>query len=151
MSLTLQELKKTVSGWIVDQKKTQAKRSAPWKWIIGAFVGVVTLITMALLHWQAVRKGREVAKLKHKQDVAQQKVLRSQLAIKTDALKAETDAYLDTVKDLRIQYGLLGVRAEEVEEEKKKALEKINAIKNWQDVDKYLTDERADTDPWSDS
>ena len=142
MPVSLELLKETVSGWIVKQKQTKSTQKAPYRWVAGLVVGVVSLVTLALLAWQARRKGRELAKLKHERDRLKHEEIRSRMAAEALKDKVLIDKHIEVYKALKEEISLLAVKVAEIDQQEQEALEKIDAIKNWEEVDSYLGSDR---------
>ena len=113
--------------------------------LAGLVVGVVSLVTLALLAWQARRKGRELAKLKHERDRLKHEEIRSRMAAEALKDKVLIDKHIEVYKALKEEISLLAVKVAEIDQQEQEALEKIDAIKNWEEVDSYLGSDRMPT------
>lgn len=145
MPVPLEELKKTISGWIVEQKQARPNQKAPYRWVTGLVVGIVSLITLSLLAWQAKRKGQELASLKHDRDRLKQEEIRSRLSAENAKHQSRIDKHLEVYEAMKEEVSLLDTQIEKINQEERTALERIDAIKNWEEVDSYLDLERMPT------
>jgi YesN/AraC family two-component response regulator len=134
-----------ITGWVKHQGEKQQKRKVPWNWVTGLIVGAVALLAVGFMYWRSWKQGRELAKLKHERDVteqekAQAKVSEAMAVNQRRALKHKMEAerlkiYIETINED------LGKITNETTETNKK----IDSLKNWRDVDRYLDD--ADSGP----
>lgn len=137
----LGDAKKTLdklTGWVKGQGEKQQKRKAPWAWVTTLVVGAVALFAVGFMYWRSWKQGRELAKLKHKRDVAEQEKKRTSVSeaiavtdkkIRTHSLEAERAK--KRVDELDKDLG-------KITNESNETREKIDALKNWRDVDRYL-------------
>lgn len=127
--------------WTKGQGEKQSKRSNPWGWVTGLLVSAVALFTAGFLAWRARKQGKELAKLKHEKDVAEQKKITSEASSKTiknqvkaATLRADAVEAIEKIKELDKQI-------EEIEARRTKHEKQIDAVKNWDDVARLRTSE----------
>ena len=56
-------------GWVQKQKDKSEKDGKPWSWILALIASLLVFLPLAFAAYGAWKKGREIAKLKHKIDV----------------------------------------------------------------------------------
>lgn len=127
-----------LATWVKDQGTAQKERSGAGGWLAGLGVAVVALIGIALLYWRDWNKGKELAKLQHEKDVALQEAKRAEALSrikenenKIEELHARSDFYKARIVDIDKQI-------KTVDAVKAGAINDIDHLKNWRDVDRYL-------------
>lgn len=126
---------KGVLGWVQRKKEDSKAKGKPWGWVMGLLAAVVVFIALAFAAYTAWKKGREIAKLKHKIDVDEE-----------EKKQAEADAAIATVstevnslkaKAVRLDIEINDAKAEikTLEEARVLANKKIDSITSWEDVD----------------
>lgn len=150
MPVPIEELKNTVSGWIVEQQKARTEQKAPYRWITGLVVSLVSLITLAVLAWQARRKGEELARLKHQRDLLKEQEQRARVAAQDAKTEERSKQHMELCESLKLENDRLDARITNIHLDEKTALEKIDAIKNWDEVDSYHDIHRLPTAPADD-
>lgn len=127
-----------VTAWIAGQGQKQEERSSVWKWIVSAIVGVLALGAIAWLYFKLWRQSKELAQLRHDRDVAAEKVVRAEVESKiVDNLEAYRVARADAFT-AHHQVETLKNAIDRVEVEHKQVREAVDALQNWDDVDRYL-------------
>ena len=125
-----------VLGWVQKEKEKSKAEGKPWGWVMGLIAAVVVFIALAFAAYTAWKKGREIAKLKHKIDVDEEKKLQVEADAKISKLVLEK-ANLES-EATQLWAKIIKTKAEitKVELERKKLNEKIDKITSWEDVDK---------------
>lgn len=122
----------------VKDKEPKEKKTSPWGWVSGLIVAAVGMILLAGLSWWLNRKGRELAKLKHARDVQEAKAhidkVNANLATNAD----EASRLIVRSAKASIKAGLIDKQVKEVERAAKAVKDKIDAIENWDGVDRFL-------------
>ncbi len=136
-----------LTGWVKGQGKKQQSRKAPWAWITTLLVGAVALFAVGFMYWRSWKQGRALAKLKHERDVVEQNKARAEVTdamavnekkIRTHSLEIERSKH--RIKRLDVDLG-------KITDETIETHEKIDLLKNWRDVDRYLDDNNDDSGP----
>lgn len=134
-----------ILGWVEKKKHEPKSRSAaqqpskPWGWVVGIFASIMVFVALSFLAWRAWKKGREIAKLKHKMDVAQEekrwleidKKLTQNAEMREELEKETADLQkrIDHSKNLIV----------ELEKERKEAHSTIDKVSSWADVDRIIS------------
>lgn len=117
---------------------TSKESTGPKKWVL-ALVGVaLSGLLIASLYFILRRKGKELAKLKHDRDLAAAKAESLELAAKTSKNTAIASKLLDNADRLRQEIQGLHEQMDVLESERKETHEKIDALRTWDDLDRYL-------------
>lgn len=136
-----EEVRKTLKGILalVEKKKAAAKTSAspskPWGWVMGLILTVLVFVALAFAAWQAWKKGREIAKLKHKIDVDVEARMRAAVQAKLKSSKEEQARVKREALALRIAIEKDREKIKKLEEERKAIHAKIEAVTSWEDLD----------------
>jgi cell division protein FtsL len=128
---------KGLLGWIQKEKVKSKESGKPWSWVMALIAAAVVFISLAMAAYQAWKKGREIAKLKHKIDMDEE-------AKKQAAVSAAVAKEKDKVKHAEIKASILeskiDIAKEEIrrlEEERKALNKKIDTITSWEDLDNF--------------
>lgn len=126
---------KGVLGW-VQKKKDESKASGQsWGWLMAVLAAVVVFVALAYAAYTAWKKGREIAKLKHKIDVDEEKKIAAEAEARiniNDRARAKLKEEAAVLGNL-IEEGKKQIK--ELEEERKALNDKIDKITSWEDVD----------------
>ena len=126
---------KGVLGWI-EKKKDQSKSSGKsWGWITGLAAAVVVFIALAYAAYTAWKKGREIAKLKHKIDVDEEKKIQAESDAKLASVRMDIEHHKAEAITLKDRIAVDKVQIKKLEEERKALNAKIDKITSWEDVD----------------
>ena len=128
-----------VTEWVSNQGKAQTERSSPASWVMGLLVAAVAMIGLGIAYWRARKQGKEIAKLKHEKDVAARDKEQADLAHKIT--KSSVRAAKLRAKGRRAEITIEEVdrKLKEIEENATSTRSQIDALKNWDDVDRYLS------------
>jgi len=134
----LEETLKGVLGWVQTKKETSKEKGKSWGWVVGLITAVLAFIGLAFAAWSAWKKGREIAKLKHKIDVDEEKKIQAGV----DAAVADNDEkqnkLLEKANELEHKIDESKLAIIRLEEERKSIHKKIDKITSWEDVDELL-------------
>jgi len=125
-----------VLGWVQKKKEESKASGKSWSWLIGLLAAVVVFIALAYAAYTAWKKGREIAKLKHKIDVDEEEKIQAEIdAKKLHPLSNRINELAEKAKKLeaKVEKGKEEIR--KLEEERKKLNNKIDKITSWEDVD----------------
>lgn len=128
-----------LKNWILNNGVTQQTRTATSSWIMGIAVAAVSAVVLAYYYYMASKKGKEIAKLKHESDVNKEKALQIVENTKINATKEEIQAALEEIHKHEEIIKETDVKIKEWELAHANIEQEINAIKNWDDVDIYLS------------
>lgn len=117
---------------------SEAKKAPKWKVILMLSAGVLTIIGLLYL-WVALRrKDRELAEYKHKEDLRREKAL---LAEKLSKVAEDTKKKEELINEALFHQAAadaLGVETAKIQDERKEIHDKIDALRTWGDVDRFL-------------
>jgi septal ring factor EnvC (AmiA/AmiB activator) len=128
---------KGVLGWVQKQKEESKAEGKPWGWIVALIASIIVFVSLAIAAYTAWKKGREIAKLKHKIDVDEEKKKQAEAdaKLKKQSLaRAELEA-----KALELGTSIEVAKSDikNLEEERKKLNRKIDRITSWEDLDNF--------------
>lgn len=123
--------------WTEGHGSQQATRSTPWRWVVGLLVGAAAALFVGFLYYRAWKKGRELAKLKHEKDVLETKQKMAIINEKMSTNQHEMDLALIDFKHAKLATVKLEEKMRAVEADHKKSMEAVDALKTWDDVDRY--------------
>lgn len=139
----LDEIKKQLSGiagWVQTKKEESAKAGTPWGWVTAAIASLLAFVALAFMAWDAWKKGREIAALKHKVDVDEELKKQAEINAKISTEQHKVDAQQVYAKEMEKQIDSVKKEIAEIEKERLLIHEKIDKVTNWNDLDKFLSD-----------
>jgi len=124
--------------WFMEQGVKQLDRDTISKLTVKSllFIAVMLLITyFSVKMWW---RDRELARLRHELDVKEEEEIRAKVRAVLDTSDAHIAEHEAAIALIRKSRTLVQKDIKEIEKFKAEQEEKIDAIKNWEDVDKYL-------------
>lgn len=128
-----------VIGWVGGQGTKQKERTGVSGWMVGLGVGAVALIILAVMYYRAWLVGRKTAQLLHEKDVSEAAAAKAVSDAVIAKNRAEVVEHLRRVDVERARVKAADEALKTLDTEKRKALEEIDALKSWRDVDSYLS------------
>lgn len=126
-----------IVNWVKGLGAKQEGKSSTGQWIAAALVGIVSLVALAYAAYTQWKLGNQLATLQHEKDVTEEKAVASlaDTKIETEKVKigqaqAAYDTHVLVVKQLETQITETQKTAQDLKD-------KVNAIKNWDEVDKF--------------
>lgn len=117
---------------------SEAKKAPKWKVILMLSAGVLTIIGLLYL-WVALRrKDRELAEYKHKEDLRKEKALLAEELSKVAEDTKKKEELINEALFHQAAADALGVEAAKIQDERKEIHGKIDALRTWGDVDRFL-------------
>ena len=138
----LQESQETLDkivNWVKSQGEQQTDREKPWKWITGFVVAAVAMFGIGLAYWRARKQGKELAKLKHEKDVTEREIELGKLANQVARSQARTAILRERGKRAEERITEIDENLKEKMNATTRITQNIHALKNWDDVDRYLS------------
>ena len=143
-------VKKTLDGILgwVEKRKSVAQQpisststAKPWGWVLGIIAAVLIFLALAFAAWQAWKKGREIAKLKHELDKRREEERQARVNAELSKLSSEREKYEKEAEQIRerIQETKGGIL--KLEAERLTAHAKIDKVTKWEDVDLLTKDD----------
>ena len=131
-----------LESWVKSQGEKQPKRSKSWSWISGLLIAAIAMLAMGFAYFRAWKQGRELAKLKHEKDVAKQELERKKVSdLVTEREKAQAAKWV-TIREAEDKVTAIDVALKVLDEKKVRTHETIKALRDWDDVDRYLNSQR---------
>jgi len=137
----LTEVKQKLNSLLeaVQSKKEESQKSGTsWGWVTAAIAAILAFVGLAFAAYDAWKKGREIAKLKHEMD--KQEELKIQAEI-----NAKITAESDVQKSQRMVAEQLAKQIEKtkkeiiaLEKERLSVHNKIDKVTSWADIDKLM-------------
>lgn len=134
MSSLFEKAKETILSQ--NEKEKESKNTG---WVAPVVVGVLVLLMAAFFGFFAWRKGRELAKLKHEKDVADEEALQAAADARLAQDQAERDEAAQRLTDAAQRVQELEERIAESKEKYEETRKQLDRITNWDDVDQYLS------------
>lgn len=117
---------------------SEAKKAPKWKVILILSAGVLTIIGLLYL-WVALRrKDRELAEYKHKEDLRREKALLAEELAKVAEDTKKKEELINEALFHQAAADALGVETAKIQDERKEIHDKIDALRTWGDVDRFL-------------
>jgi hypothetical protein len=127
---------KGILKWLKDKKTSDEKNGSPWGWITGLIASAIAFFSIAIFTYKAWKSSREVSALKHRFDVMKEEKERNEVDKK---IQEESFNRVKIDESIKLVQHIINNTKEEIEIAKKehnKVIEKIKAIKSWDEVDK---------------
>jgi hypothetical protein len=124
-----------VLGWVQKKKEKSKAEGKSWGWVGGLAMAVIVFFALAYAAYTAWKKGKEIARLKHKIDVNEEKKKAAEVDSKVEKNRVKS-AELE-VEAARLE-NLIGEgkrQIKKLEAERKAAHNQIDAVTSWEDVD----------------
>lgn len=117
---------------------SEAKKAPKWKIILMLSAVVLTIIGLLYLWVVLRRKDRELAEYKHKEDLRKEK---ARLAEELSKVAEDTKKKEELINEALFHQAAadaLGVETAKIQDERKEIHDKIDALRTWGDVDRFL-------------
>lgn len=121
--------------WAKSKKEESDVSSSPWKWILAAVAAVLVFCALSYMAYTAWNKGKELAKLKHQIDVAEESKKKAELEAKIATSEAIAAANLLFVQKTEKHVEKLKGEVDQIEKERLNLTEKIAKVTSWSDLD----------------
>ena len=134
----MEEVKKKLDGLlgIVQQKKEESQSSGtPWGWITAAIAAILAFVGLAFAAYDAWKKGRELAKLKHEADAMEEARIQAEIAAKLSTEDQIQRSQSLAAEQFSKQVEQLKEQIRSIEQERKDLHSKIDKVTSWVDVD----------------
>lgn len=128
-----------VAEWFLQKGAQQKKRSKLSAWAVGLLIGGLALLVVGAMYFFVWRKGAQLAKLLHERDLAREKAKASAIAAETEKAQQKVDLLRTEAVAALKHVGALDDEIRKVEDDKAQVLASIDALKSWDDVDRYLS------------
>lgn len=141
-NLILDAIGSKVVSWFKTKGDGQKDRGASWKWVIGVIVSLFAVVAVFYLKYKINKKNKLLAKLLHERDVAVEKehALNLKKDIEEDEVEiAKLDAQLEYISS---KINDLETTTKVLDKELTTETIKIDAIENWEDMDRYINNMR---------
>lgn len=131
-------LSSPVVSWFFNQGKKQPDRSTPAKFTVKSVLMIIALVVIAYFAFRSWWTGRKLAKARHERDVSNELRHRRETQVvleRNEEKVAEHEAEIAKLvaKDAMLKSHIIAIRDKQVVQK-----EKINAIKSWEEFDKYV-------------
>jgi septal ring factor EnvC (AmiA/AmiB activator) len=122
-------------GWVQQKKEESQEKKEPWGWVTALLVTILAFFALALAAYDAWKKGREIAKLKHELDVKEEEKTQAEISAAIARQDQIQKAQKELAANLEKQIEKTKSQIEVVEQERKDIHVKIDKITNWSDLD----------------
>jgi septal ring factor EnvC (AmiA/AmiB activator) len=116
------------------ETKKEAKKEGNAGWITGLIVFIVALIGVFVFAWQANKKAKELAKLRHEKNKREIERKNAETARQVAKNDEESDRLGKQISDLGGEIHKTEVAIERAKEARHKDREAINSITSWNDI-----------------
>lgn len=126
---------------MADDKKTDS--GSIWPKLIAFLITTgVGLFTVVFTYWKMKKQGEELAKLQHEKDTAEEEKRQAVAAAATAKNDEEAKALAADIEQRRLVIADLNYKAEKIVADQKAAKEKIDAAKDWSDLDNLVSNSK---------
>jgi septal ring factor EnvC (AmiA/AmiB activator) len=139
---SLDEIKKQlngIAGWVQTKKEESAKSGVSWGWITAAIASILAFVAMAFMAYEAWKKGREIAALKHKVDVDEEMKKQAEINVKISTEEHTIKSQKDFIKGMEKQIDSVKREIADIDKERLLIHDKISKVTSWEDLDSYLS------------
>jgi len=137
----LEEVKKKLDGLLgaVQTKKEESQSSgSPWGWVTAAIAAVLAFVGLAFAAYDAWKKGREIAKLKHEIDVQEEMKIQAEIRAKLTTEEQLQKSQKMVADQLSKQIEQTKAQILLVEQERQAIHAKIDKVTSWADIDSLM-------------
>lgn len=127
-----------VLGWVERKKEESKKSGEPWGWLMALVAAVVVSISLAYAAYVAWKKGREIAELKHKIDVDEEKKIAAEADAKLATIEEESKKLEKEAKQLQEKIDSAKNDIRKLESDRLAVNTKIDKITSWEDVENLM-------------
>jgi len=134
----------SVLKWIEEKKHAakeplaQTSTAKPWGWVLGLIAAVLVFVALAFAAWQAWKKGREIAKLKHERDKRLEEDRQAKVNAELAKLESERTRYKLESEDIKEDIKEIDKTLEDMEKARLAIHEKIKNVTKWEDIDEII-------------
>lgn len=107
-------------------------------WVTKVVMGLLVFAFVSYLAYKASSKGKELAKLKHGRDLAAEKEKQAKLDWELAELDKDIEEKMKVLTAAQKELEDLDKELEKLEEDTEFERVKIEAIENWDDMDRYI-------------
>ena len=125
--------------WIKNQGKANSNRDGLWKWLSGLMVSAIAMLTIGMMYWRARKQGKQLAKLLHERDLAEEIVNRGKVLDFVSRNEIEAEKRRATTKEAKIVIDEIDKTIMEIKNNATKTKTDIQNLKNWRDFDNFVT------------
>jgi len=112
--------------------------SSPWNWVVGLIIAAVVFSGLAFLAWYLWSKGKELAKLRHEKEVAEEAKHQAEVQSKLTVLEDKRQALELEAHQAEGKIETLRMAIQRAEAERQAAHARLDTITSWDDVDKLI-------------
>lgn len=132
----LKLLKDATVGWF--KKKGDNKSSGLSGWVTKLVMAIAVMSFLAYAAYTSNKRKKALAKALHERDVAEEEQHRAQVAWELSVKEEQIKKNMDILVEAKKKSEAFGERVKSLQETHAFELHKIEAIKNWDDMDRYL-------------
>jgi len=135
------ELSKKLDGILgaIQAKKEESQKSGTsWSWVTAAIASILAFIGLAFAAYDAWKKGREIAQLKHEKDLAEEAKQKAIIEEKLtqDQIRQKSHQFL--ISNLESKIATLNTAIGNAEIQRKDIHNKIDKVTSWADFDSLI-------------
>jgi septal ring factor EnvC (AmiA/AmiB activator) len=127
-----------LATWVKSQGYLQKERAGTRGWLVGLGIATVAFLGIAALLWRQRMAGAALAKLQHERDVAAQEAKRAEAQVHIRENERKIEELQAKANDARARIVDIDAKITQVDHQRSKAIDDIDDLKNWRDVDRYL-------------
>lgn len=127
-----------ILGAIQAKKEESQKNGTSWSWVTATIAAILAFIGLAFASYDAWKKGREIAKLKHEKDVAEEAKQRAEIEVKLTTETERQKVQQLLIANITKTIVNLKIDIEKAEKERQDIHNKIDKVTNWDDLDQLM-------------
>jgi uncharacterized protein HemX len=112
--------------------------ASPWNWVVGLIIAAVVFIGLAFLAWYLWSRGKELAKLRHEKDVAEETKHQAEVQAGLTVLDEKREALELEAYQAEGRIETLRMAIQRAEAERQAAHARLDTITSWDDVDRMI-------------
>jgi len=133
-----QETLKGLLAWVQQKKEESQQQGQPWGWVMAVIAAVIVFVTLAFAAYEAWKKGREIAQLKHQLDKEAEARLQAEIDAKVTAEQEQQRAFQAQVVEHQKKIDTLTKEIVVLEDKRRAENQKIDKITSWEDLDEII-------------
>lgn len=137
----LNEVKQKLNSLLeaVQGKKEESQKSGtPWGWVTAAIAAILAFVGLAFAAYDAWKKGREIAKLKHEMDKQEELKIQAEINAKITAESDLQKSQQMVAEQMAKQIEKTKTEIIALEKERLAVHDKIDKVTSWTDIDKLM-------------
>ncbi len=125
----------------IKQYQKEANTGGKKRWIFGLLGVILAVVAGALVYWKLWKQGKELAKLRHQQDVNIEKEIQARVASVVEANATKKADLILRVDEARLAQVVLQDKIDVLNASAEQNRAIIAGLQSWNDIDSFIKGE----------